>query len=209
MAGTPSQQKPILDAVKPFSRRDRLVTVDAHAEGMVRRTGILGLICALVLAGLTGCTPATDGAVGVRLDADGRLVGVFDWCRGKGTDRITLYLDNEAGGVTDKVIQLERDPGRSARTAEEVVLLDPAAGWHTKLAPTTLDDSQIYYLHARNRDGGVVRSFTFRISEMRGRTGSAVILTKRWEGGEPGGYVATFHTPEDFARYADAVCDGG
>ncbi|MFG3700847.1 hypothetical protein ACGF5C_23485 [Micromonospora sp. NPDC047620] len=174
----------------------------------MRRTGMLGLICALVLAGLTGCSPATEGAVGVRLDADGRLVGVFDWCRGKGTDGITLYLSEDDGGVTDKVIQLEREPGRSARTAEEVVLLDPAASWQTKLAPPTLGDGQIYNLSAWNRDGGAVEDFPFRISELRGRTGSAMILTKRWEGGEHGGYVATFHTPEDFARYANTVCDG-
>ncbi|MEO3930267.1 hypothetical protein ABGB07_41425 [Micromonosporaceae bacterium B7E4] len=59
----------------------------------MRRLGMLGLICAVVLAGLTSCSVATEGAVGVRLDADGRLVGMFDWCRGKaGTDAITLYL---------------------------------------------------------------------------------------------------------------------
>ncbi|MEV5768695.1 hypothetical protein AB0L34_29585 [Micromonospora sp. NPDC052213] len=174
----------------------------------MRRTGMLGLICALVLAGLTGCSAATEGAVGVRLDADGRLVGVFDWCRGKaGTDGITLYLGNDDGGVTDKVIQLERDAGRSARSAEEVVLLDPAAGWQTKLAPPTLDDGQIYDLGAWNKNDGAVEGFPFRISELRGRTGSAVILTKRWEGGEHGGYVATFRTPEDFARYANTVCN--
>jgi hypothetical protein len=168
---------------------------------------MLGLICALALAGLTGCSAVTEGAVGVRLDADGRLVGVFNWCRGKaGTDAITLYLGREDGGVTDKVIQLERDPGRSARTAEEVVLLDPAAGWQTKLAPPTLDDGQIYDLRAWNKDGGAVKDFPFRIGELRGRT-SAVILTKQWEGGEHGGYVAAFHTPEDFARYADTVCN--
>lgn len=169
---------------------------------------MLGLSCALVLAGLTGCSPAIEGAVGVRLDADGRLVGVFDWCRGKGTHEITLYLGNERGGVTDKVIELEREPGRSARTAEEVVLLNPTVGWQTKLVPPTLDDGQIYDLRAWNRGGSAVEDFPFRISEMRGRTGSAVILTKRWEGGEQGGYVATFHTPEDFARYANTVCDG-
>ncbi|MEU8286510.1 hypothetical protein AB0C01_19480 [Micromonospora sp. NPDC048905] len=169
---------------------------------------MLGLICALVLAGLSGCSPVIEGAVGVRLDADGRLVGVFDWCRGKGTDRITLYLGKEDGGVTDKVIQLDRDPGRGARTAEEVVLLDPMAGWQTKLAPPTLDDDQIYDLRSWNEGGGPVEDFPFRISEMRGRTGSAVILTKRWEGEEHGGYVATFHTLEGFARYAKTVCDG-
>ncbi|MFG3602255.1 hypothetical protein [Micromonospora chersina] len=175
----------------------------------MRRTGMLGLICALVLAGLTGCTPATEGAVGVRLDADGRLVGVFDWCRGKaGTDGITLYLSMDDGMVTDKVIQIERDPGRSARTAEEVVLLDPATGWQTKLAPPALDDDQIYNLRAWNKDVGAVEDFPFRISELRGPTGSDMILTKRWEGQEHGGYVAAFHTPEDFARYADTVCDG-
>ncbi|MGC4810082.1 hypothetical protein ACLQ29_06070 [Micromonospora sp. DT228] len=174
----------------------------------MRRTGMLGLICALVLAGLTGCSPVKEGAVGVRLDADGRLVGVFDWCRGKGTDDITLYLGSADGGVTDKVIQLERDPGRSPRTAEEVVLLNPADGWQTKLTPSTLDDDQIYDLRSWNSDGGPVEDFPFRISELRGRTGSAVILAKRWEGEEQGGYVATFHTLEGFARYAKTVCDG-
>ncbi|NES29899.1 hypothetical protein GCE86_24640 [Micromonospora terminaliae] len=175
----------------------------------MRRTGMLGLVCALVLAGLTGCVAATEGAVGVRLDADGRLVGVFDWCRGKaGTDRITLYLSKDDGTLTDKVIRLERDPGRSARTAEEVVLLDPGAGWQTTLAPPTLDDDQIYDLTAGNKDYGAVKDFPFRISELRGRTGSDVILTKQWDGGEHGAYVAKFHTPEDFARYANTVCDG-
>jgi len=170
---------------------------------------MLGLICALVLAGLTGCSAATEGAVGVRLDADGRLVGVFDWCQRKaGTDAISLYLGKEDGTVTDEVIKLVRDPGRSARTAEEVVLLDLAAGWQTKLAPPTLNDDQIYDLRAWNKDGGAVEDFPFRISELRGRTGSDVILTKRWEGEEHGGYVATYRTPEDFARYADTVCDG-
>ncbi len=102
---------------------------------------VLGLICALVLAGLTGCSAPTEGVVGMRLDADGRLVGVFDWCRGKaGTDAIILYLGLNGGGVTDEVIQRERDPARSAHTAEEVVLLDPAAGWQTKLAPPSLGD---------------------------------------------------------------------
>ncbi|MGW0506857.1 hypothetical protein [Micromonospora sp. NPDC003241] len=169
---------------------------------------MLVLICALMLAGLTGCSAVTEGAVGVRLDADGRLVGVFDWCRGKaGTDAITLYVGRDDGGVTDKVIELERDPGHSARTTEEVVLLDPAAGWQTKLAPPTLDDTQIYDLRAWNKDGGAVEDFPFRIGELRGQTGSAVILTKRWKGGEPGGYVAALHTPEEFARYADTVCN--
>jgi len=176
----------------------------------MRRTGTLALIGALVLAGLTSCSPATEGAVGVKLDAAGRLVGVFNWCRGKaGADAITLYLGRDEGGVTGEVVQLERDPARSARAVEEVVLLGPAAGWQTKLAPPTLDDDQIYSLRARNKDGGVVEAFPFRISELRGRTGSDVILTKGWEGGdgEGAGYVATFHTPEDFVDYADTVCD--
>lgn len=106
------------------------------------------------------------------------------------------------------MIQLERDPDRNARTAEEVVLLDPAARWQTKLAPPTLDDGQIYDLRAWNKNDGAVEDFPFRIGELRGRTGSAVILAKRWEGGKHGGYVAAFHTPEEFARYADTVCDG-
>lgn len=127
---------------------------------------------------------------------------------GKGSDKIILYRGNDDGGVADKVIELEREPGRSARTAEDVVLLDPAAGWQTKLAPSRLDDSQIYDLRAWNSNGDAVEDFPFRISDMRGRTGSAMILTKRWEGGEHGGYVATFHTPEEFARYANTVCDG-
>ncbi|WP_433342113.1 hypothetical protein [Micromonospora sp. CA-111912] len=175
----------------------------------MRRTGILGLICVLVLAGLTSCSAAIEGAVGVRLDADGRLVGVFDWCRGKaGADEITLYLGRgDDGGVTKRVVQLDRDSGRRARTAEEVVLLSPSAGWQTKLAPPTLNDPQIYNLRAWNRNQGAVRDFPFRISELRNRTGPDVILTKRWKGDEHG-YVATFHTPEDFVRYADTVCDG-
>ncbi|MFI1194526.1 hypothetical protein ACH4T9_14895 [Micromonospora sp. NPDC020750] len=167
---------------------------------------MLGLVCVLVLAGLTSCSAATEGAVGVRLDADGRLIGVFDWCRGKaGTHEIILYLGMDGGGVTDEVVQLDRDPGRSDRTTEEVVLLGPAAGWQTKLAPPTLDDDQLYTLRAWNKDRGAVRDFPFRISELRGRTGSDVILAKRWEGEH--GYVATFRTPEDFVRYADTVCD--
>ncbi|MEU8185135.1 hypothetical protein AB0B86_30690 [Micromonospora sp. NPDC049047] len=173
----------------------------------MRRAGTLGLICALVLAGLTGCSPVTEGAVGVRLDADGQLVGVFDWCRGKGSADITLYLGDGDGGVTEKVIELDRDPGHRARTAEEVVLLNPATGWQTKLAPPTLDDDKVYDLRSWNSGGGPVEDFPFRISELRGRSGSAVILTKRWEGEENGGYVATFHTLEGFARYADTVCD--
>jgi hypothetical protein len=174
----------------------------------MRRTAMVGLICALVLAVLTGCSPVKEGAVGVRLDDDGRLVGVFDWCRGRGADRISLYLGNGDGGVTDEVVQLDRDPGRSARTAEEVVLLNPEAGWQVKLAPRTLDDDRTYALRSWNSGGGPVEDFPFRISEMRGRTGSAVILTKRWEGEERGGYVSTFHTLEGFARYAKTVCDG-
>lgn len=177
----------------------------------MRRTVVLVLISALALAGLTGCIPATEGAVGVRLDADGRLVGVFDWCRGKaGTDAIILYLRRNDGGVTDKVIQLERDPGRGAHTTEEIVLLDPAAGWQTKLTPPpSLDDGQIYELRAWNTNDDVVESFPFSISELRGQPGSATILTKQWEGGEDGGYVAAFHTPEEFDRYADTVVCGG
>lgn len=174
----------------------------------MRRTVVLGLICILVAVGLTGCSAPTEGVVGVRLDADGRLVGVFDWCRGKaGTDTIILYLGRDRGGVTDKVIQLERDPGRNAPAAEEVVLLGPAAGWQAKLAPPSLDEGQIYTLRAWNKNDGAVKDFPFRISELRGQTGSAVILTKQWEGEESGGYVAAFHTPEEFARYADTVCD--
>ncbi|WP_033667635.1 hypothetical protein [Salinispora fenicalii] len=174
----------------------------------MRRTVVLGLMCALALAGLTGCSVPIEGVVGVRLDADGRLVGVFDWCRGKaGADTIILYLGLNDGGVADEVIQLERDPARSAHTAEEVVLLDPAAGWQTKLAPPSLDDSQLYSLRAWNENPGAVKDFPFRISELRGHTGSAAILTKQWAAGEPGGFVADFHTPEEFARYADTVCD--
>jgi hypothetical protein len=71
-----------------------------------------------------------------------------------------------------------------------------------------LNDDQIYDLRAGNKDDGAVEDFPFRISELRGRTGSDVILTKRWEGEEHGGYVATFRTPQDFTRYADTVCDG-
>lgn len=172
----------------------------------MRRTGLLGLICTLVLAGLAGCSPATEGAVGVRLDADGRLVGVFDWCHG-GTDTIALLFGQDDGSVGDGVIQLERGPGR-ARAAEEITLLDPGAGWQTTPVPSDLDDDRIYALRAWNRGGGKVDDFPFRISELRGRTGSAVILSKRWEGEARGGFVATFYTPEDFARYADEVCDG-
>ncbi|MEU2612957.1 hypothetical protein ABZ570_15465 [Micromonospora sp. NPDC007271] len=170
---------------------------------------MLGLICLLVLAGLTSCSPPTEGAVGVRLDADGRLVGVFDWCRGKaGTNVIALYLGSGGGGATgaDPVVYLERDPGRSARTAEEVVLLDPTSGWQTKVTPPSLDDDQVYELRAWNEDHGKVRDFPFRISELRGRTGSEVILTKSWDLEEQA-YVATFRTPEDFVSYADTVCN--
>lgn len=164
-----------------------------------------------MLAGLTGCSAPIEGAVGVRLDADGRLVGVFDWCRGKaGADTIILYLSEGLDGVTDKVIQLQREPGRSSPTREEVVLLDPAAGWQTESAPPTLNDGQVYNLRAWNEDEGAVQSFPFRISELRGLTGPDVILTKQWEGDgseHGGGYVTTFHTPEGFAGYADEVCD--
>jgi hypothetical protein len=125
-----------------------------------------------------------------------------------GTDRIILYLGEDDGGVSDEVVRLDRDPGRSARTAEEVVLLDPPDGWQTKRAPSSLDADRIYDLRAWNTRGGAVRDFPFRISELDGRTGSDVILTKRWEGEDRGGYVATFRTPEDFARYADTMCDG-
>ncbi|TDC34548.1 hypothetical protein E1211_17235 [Micromonospora sp. 15K316] len=173
----------------------------------MRRTGLLGLICALVLAGLTACSAPIEGAVGVRLDPDGRLVGVFDWCRGKGAVVITLYRGVDGGGVRGKVIRLEREQDRRARETEEVVLLDPADGWRTKLAPATLDDEQMYDLRAWNEDGGAVEDFPFRVSELRDRAGPNTILTKRWEGDTDGGYVATYRTHEDFARHARTVCD--
>ncbi|MER7167299.1 hypothetical protein ABT336_14670 [Micromonospora sp. NPDC000207] len=164
-----------------------------------------------MLAGLTGRSAPTEGAVGVRLNADGRLVGVFDWCRGKaGADMIALCLSDDLGGVTDEVTQLRWEPGLSSPTTEEVVLLGLAADWQTEQAPPTLNDSQVHNLRAWNEDEGAVQSFPFRISELRGRTGPDVILTKQWEGDgseHGGGYVATFHTPEGFARHADKVCD--
>jgi len=195
-------------AGEPRPHRDRLVIVDGYAGGMPR-PGMLGLVCALGLAALTGCGPSTEGAIGVRLDAGGQLVGVLGWCGGgAGTDTIILYLGQEDGSVTDEVVRLDRDPGRGARNAEEVVLLDPADGWLARRTASTLDTGQIYDLRAWNTRGGAVRDFPFRISELTGRTGSDVILTKRWEGEDRGGYVATFRTPADFARYADTMCDG-
>lgn len=175
----------------------------------MRRAAALGLVCVLAAAGLTACSAPIGGAVGVRLDAEGRLVGVFDWCPGEGgTDTVILYLASDGGGVTDEVVRLDRDPGRGARSAEEeVVLLDPAGGWRTGKAPSTLDDDVAYDLRAWNPDGDAVEDFPFRISELRGRSGADTILTKKWDGGDPGSYVPTFHTPEDFTRYADTLCD--
>ncbi|MEV8516322.1 hypothetical protein [Dactylosporangium sp. NPDC051484] len=176
----------------------------------MRRTGVLVVISALVLAGLTSCSAATEGAVGIRLDADGRLVGVLAWCPGKaGADEIVLYHAKDNGSVADEVVRLDRDPGRDARIAEDVVLLDPGSGWHANRTPSTLDDDRVYDLRAWNSNEGAVVDFPFRISEMRGRTGPDVILTKRWEGSpDRGRYVATFRTPEDFVHYANAVCGG-
>lgn len=169
----------------------------------MRRAGTLGLICALAL---TGCSAAVEGAVGVRLDAAGRLVGVFDWCPDKpGTDTVILYLGRDGGGVGDEVVRLDRDSGRAA-TSEDVVLPDPAGAWVTKMAPATLDDDTVYHLRAWNEDDGAVEDFPFRIRELRGRTGSDVILTKRYVGEEQGGYATSYRTPEDFARYAETVC---
>ncbi|WBB78241.1 hypothetical protein O7606_18615 [Micromonospora sp. WMMD882] len=165
------------------------------------------MIFALVLAGLTARSPPTEGAVGVKLDAEGRLVGVFDWCRGKtGAESIRLVLDMESSGVEEKVIELKREPGRRARTAEEVVLLDPGPGWRTELATAALDDDVAYALRAWNRKEGIVAAFPFQISELRSHAGSDLILTKEWDNGASG-YVGTFRTADDFARYAETVCD--
>ena len=174
----------------------------------MRQTGVLGLISVLVLAGLTGCSPATEGAIGVRLDAEGRLVAVLGWCQGEGTDTIILYRGNDDGAAIDEVLRLDRDPGRGDRTAEEIVLLDPGEGWQTKQTASTLDTASVYDLRAWNTRGGKVRDFPFRISELNDQTGSNVILTKQWEGEDRGGYVAAFRTPEDFAHYADTMCGG-
>lgn len=167
------------------------------------------MICALVLAGLTGCTPATEGVVGIRLDAEGRLVGVLHWCPDKaGADTVILYRGKDDGSVTDEVVHLDRDRGHDARPAQDVVLLDPGSGWQTRRAPSALDDDRVYDLRAWNSNGGAVVDFPFRISELRGRTGPDVILTKRWKGEDHGGYVATFQTPGDFASYAEGACGG-
>ncbi|MET7397925.1 hypothetical protein ABZS66_30995 [Dactylosporangium sp. NPDC005572] len=170
----------------------------------MRRTGAIVVISALALAGLTGCSAAVEGIAGVRVDADGQLVGILDWCPGKpGADTIVLYKGGD-GGVTDEVVELDRPAGPDTRTAEDVVLLAPAGGWQTRRAPAALDDDQLYDLRAWNSNDAAVDDFPFRIGELRGRAGRDTILTKQWDGKR---YVATFHTPEDFATYADSRCD--
>ncbi|MFC7548968.1 hypothetical protein [Plantactinospora sp. GCM10030261] len=175
----------------------------------MRRTGVRVVICALVVFGLSGCQPATEGVLGVRLDAQGRLVGVFDWCDGKAGARIiVLHLSGDDGGATDEVVRLDRVPGRRARAAEEVVILDPSDDWRSTLTPTALGDDRTYNLDAWNKDDGMAHGFPFEIGELRARADSGAILTKQWRHQE-GRYIATFHTPESFARHADAVCRDG
>jgi hypothetical protein len=173
--------------------------------GRTRHTVIIGLISALMSAGLAGCSASIEGAVGVKLDGAGRLVGVFDWCEGKGgAHTIILYLTDEDAELTERVIRLQRQSDHSAPSTEEVVLLDPAADWRTERAPSTLDDDRTYDLRAWNRAEGAVSDFPFRISELRDRAGSDEILIKRWDGKR---YVAELHSPADFARHAETVCD--
>lgn len=124
-----------------------------------------------------------------------------------GTDTIILYRGKDDGSVADEAVRLDREPGRDARAVDDVVLLDPGDDWQATLLPSALNDDEVYDLRAWNKDQGAVEDFPFRISELRDRTGPDVILTKQWDGNDPGRYVATFRTPEDFAQYADSACD--
>lgn len=117
---------------------------------MKRLLGIVAIVAAC--ATLTGCTPTVRGMVGVRLDGDGSIHGVFEACE-ESVFGATLMNGYVEGQKWQTIYDWDFEPGRDVDDINVFPLSTPA-------------DDQALELHAWAGDNRL-EEVRFTIAEVR------------------------------------------
>ncbi|WP_262281731.1 hypothetical protein [Micromonospora sp. MA102] len=162
------------------------------------RSTALVLVAALILAGLTACTPATEGITGITVDADGQPVAVLAWCASRPPGGIAID-----DGRSDRPSAGPSWPGQDFPVPPRAVSPEtvPLIGFPPPEPPPGVTS---FVLFAAADDNSFnTRPVRFQPSELAALRPEQVLITEILEGGMERNAVVT---REELARRAADEC---
>jgi hypothetical protein len=162
------------------------------------RPTALVLVAALILGGLTACTPASEGITGISVDADGQPVAVLAWCASRPPDGISLD-----DGRSDRPSAGPSWPGQDFPMPPRAVspATVPLIGFPPPQPPPGVTSFALYagaYDNSFN-----TRRVRFRPSELAALRPEQVLITEILDDGTERNAVVT---REELARRAADEC---